>query len=99
MSGTNQEKLIPFGNNVVILPIQEEEDLTGGIIIPDSVKKTLQKAVVLSVGPGTKDLPMEAKEGDKVYYQPHTSDVPFKQGEDEVVLLHQSRLIGKFVSI
>jgi len=99
MSNTGQEKFVPFGNNVVILPLDDVANDDGGLIIPDAVKKMLRRATVLSAGPGTKDLPMEAVDGDTIYYQPHVNDVPFKQGDDEVVLLHQTRLLGKFLSI
>ena len=99
MSNAKEEKFIPFGNNVVILPLDDVANDDGGLIIPDAVKKMLRRAIVLSVGAGTKDLPMEAVDGDTIYYQPHASDVPFKQGDDEVVLLHQNRLLGKFLSI
>lgn len=58
----------PLADRVLIEPAAAEEVTLGGIIIPDSAKEKPLKGKVLAVGNGTKDEPMELKEGDTVLY-------------------------------
>jgi len=63
----------PLGDKLVIKPIDDTEQTTGGIFIPDSAKEKPQKGEVLAVGAGkTLDSgekePMEVKVGDVVLF-------------------------------
>ena len=63
----------PLGDKVVIKVIEEAEQTSGGIFIPDSAKEKPQKGEVVAVGEGkTNDKgekePMEVKVGDIVLY-------------------------------
>ena len=58
----------PLADRVLIEPTPAEETTLSGIIIPDSAKEKPLKGKVLAVGPGTKDEPMQLKEGDEVLY-------------------------------
>lgn len=58
----------PLSDRVLIEPTAAEEVTMGGIIIPDSAKEKPLKGKVLAVGNGTKDEPMQLKEGDTVLY-------------------------------
>lgn len=58
----------PLADRVLIEPAAAEEVTLGGIIIPDSAKEKPLKGKVLAAGNGTKDEPMELKEGDTVLY-------------------------------
>lgn len=58
----------PLADRVLIEPTAAEEVTMGGIIIPDSAKEKPLKGKVLAVGLGTKDEPMQLKEGDNVLY-------------------------------
>jgi len=58
----------PMADRVLIEPTAAEEVTLGGIIIPDSAKEKPLRGKVLAVGHGTKDEPMELKEGDNVLY-------------------------------
>ena len=49
----------PLGSRVVIKKLEAEEKTEGGIILTSSAKERPQMAEVVSVGPGTKDEPME----------------------------------------
>lgn len=57
-----------MADRVLIEPSAAEEVTLGGIIIPDSAKEKPLRGKVLAVGNGTKDEPMELKEGDTVLY-------------------------------
>lgn len=61
-------KLRPLADRVLIEPAKAEEMSAGGIIIPDSAKEKPLRGKVIAAGKGTKDDPMELKEGDMVLY-------------------------------
>ena len=44
--------IIPLGDRVVLLPIDEEEQMYGNIIVPDAGKEKPEMGTVLAVGPG-----------------------------------------------
>ena len=48
-------KIQPLGARVLIKRLDEEEESSGGIIIPDSAKEKPQEAEVISLGTGGKD--------------------------------------------
>ena len=63
----------PLSDRIVIKVIDDTEQTSGGIFIPDSAKEKPQKGEVVAVGPGkTMDNgerePLDVKVGDKVLY-------------------------------
>jgi chaperonin GroES len=61
-------KIKPLSDRVMIEPNPAEEKTAGGLIIPDTAKEKPLTGTVIAVGPGTKDVTMEVKPGDKVLY-------------------------------
>ena len=64
-------KLIPQNGNVIIKPIEEQEQTIGNIVIPDMGKERPEIGEVISVGPGRQSefgqfIRVEAKVGDIV---------------------------------
>lgn len=45
-------KIKPIGNNVLIQPLEREEKLPSGLVIPDTAKEKPQEGKVVAVGPG-----------------------------------------------
>ena len=60
--------LRPLGTRVVIEPKEAETMTAGGLYIPDNAKEKPQQGVIVAVGPGSKDEPMEVKVGETVLY-------------------------------
>ena len=60
--------LKPLGTRVVVEPKEAETMTAGGLYIPDNAKEKPQQGVIVAVGPGAKDEPMEVKVGDEVLY-------------------------------
>lgn len=63
----------PLGDKIVIKVIEDGEQTSGGIFIPDSAKEKPQKGEVVAVGPGkTLDSgerePIDVKVGDIILY-------------------------------
>ena len=65
--------LKPLGDRIVIKIVEDTEQTTGGIFIPDSAKEKPQKGEVVAVGQGKINEkgdrePMDVKVGDTVLY-------------------------------
>ena len=63
----------PLGERIVIKVVEETEQTTGGIFIPDSAKEKPQKGEVVAVGLGKMNdkgerEPMDVKVGDTIRY-------------------------------
>lgn len=56
----------PLNDHIVIKFPEIEETTTSGIILASKTKEKSQIAEVVSVGPGTVDIQMQVKPGDKV---------------------------------
>jgi len=61
----------PIGGNVLVRPIDADESIDGGIIIPDIAKEKAQEGLIVEIGTGRTDeygnsIPFEVKVGDKV---------------------------------
>ena len=88
----------PLHDRVVVKRIEQEEQVRGGIIIPDSAKEKPQEAEVLAVGPGkVKDdgsrTPMDVSVGDRVLIGKYSgSDI--KVGDEECVILREDEILG-----
>ncbi|MGN0659065.1 MAG: co-chaperone GroES [Emergencia sp.] len=83
----------PLGNRVVIKKLEAEEKTEGGIILASAAKEKPQMAEVVSVGPGTKDEPMELKEGDKVVFSKYAG-TEIKYGGEEYTIMSQSDILA-----
>ena len=81
----------PLQDRILIKRLDEEEQVKGGIIIPDTAKEKPQEAEVVAVGPGKLDddgkrAPMDVNVGDKVLVGKYSgSDIKI-DGEDYVIL-------------
>ena len=65
-------KVHPLGDRVVVRPLEETEQMRGGLYIPDTAKEKPQQGEIVAVGPGRYEkgerVPMELKEGQRVLY-------------------------------
>jgi chaperonin GroES len=73
MATATDLKVKPLADRVVIKPIEEAEQMRGGLYIPDTAKEKPQQGEVVAVGPGKlsddgKRMDPELKVGDKVLY-------------------------------
>ena len=84
-------KIRPLQDRVLIKRIDEQEQVRGGIIIPDTAKEKPQEAEVVAVGPGKvnddgKRVAVDIKVGDKVLVGKYSgSDIKI-DGEDYVIV-------------
>jgi chaperonin GroES len=84
-------KIRPLQDRILIKRVEEQEQVRGGIIIPDTAKEKPQEAEVVAVGPGKLDddgkrTPVDVKVGDKVLVGKYSgSDIKI-DGEDYVIV-------------
>jgi chaperonin GroES len=66
-------KVKPLADRVVVKPLEDAEQMRGGLYIPDTAKEKPQQGEIVAVGPGKvgddgKRVQPELKVGDKVLY-------------------------------
>ncbi len=76
----------PLSDRVLILPNPAEEKTAAGLIIPDTAKEKPLAGKVVAVGPGTKDIKMEVKEGDQVLYGKYAGTEVNIDGTDYLIM-------------
>lgn len=91
-------KIKPLADRIVIKPIEQEEVVVGGIVIPDTAKEKPQTGEVVAVGPGRKTddgtvIPTEVKVGDKVLYAKY-SGTQFKYDNVEYLVVKESEILA-----
>jgi len=88
----------PLHDRVVVQRIEQEEQVRGGIIIPDTAKEKPQEAKVIAVGPGKlredgERSPIDVKEGDRILVGKYSgSDI--KIGDEEYVILREDEILA-----
>ncbi|MDQ0289928.1 co-chaperone GroES [Oligosphaera ethanolica] len=88
----------PLGDRVLVQAIELEEQVKGGIIIPDSAKEKPQEAVVIAIGPGKRDedgkiIPMEVKVGETVLTSKY-GGTDIKIDDKEYKILNSSDILA-----
>src|SRR5207302_288871 len=83
-------KVYPLADRVAIRPIEETEQMKGGLYIPDTAKEKPIQGEVLAVGPGRREkgeiVPLELKVGDRVVYGKYSgTQVELEGGGDQDV--------------
>ena len=88
----------PLHDRVLVQRVEQEEQMRGGIIIPDTAKEKPQEAKVVAVGPGKFDedgkrLPMDVKEGDRVLIGKYSGS-EIKLEDDDFVILREDEILA-----
>lgn len=88
----------PLSDRVVLEVIDETEQTSGGIFIPDTAREKPQKGLVLAVGPGRmtdsgKREEMQVKAGDKVLFAKY-SGTDVKLADKEVKIMSEKDILG-----
>lgn len=86
-------KLKPTSDNVVVKMTEVEETTASGIILAGSAKEKPQIAEVVAVGPGTEDVKMEVKNGDKIIMKQY-SGTNVKLESEEYIIIKQSDILA-----
>jgi chaperonin GroES len=73
MATATDLKVKPLADRVVVKPLEDAEQMRGGLYIPDTAKEKPQQGEIVAVGNGKvsddgKRIDMELKVGDRVLY-------------------------------
>ena len=84
-------KIHPLGDRNLIKRLEEEEQVSGGIIIPDTAKEKPQEAEVVAVGPGRCGddgdlIAMDVQPGQKILVGKYAGNEIEVDGEEYVIL-------------
>ena len=81
----------PLSDKIVIKVIEDTEQTSGGIFIPDSAKEKPQKGEIITVGPGRvtdngEREPMDVKVGDVILYAKYSGTDIKVDGQEYKIL-------------
>ena len=84
-------KITPLGDRVLVKQVDEDEQIKGGIIIPDSAKEKPQEGEVVAVGPGKRLdngslQEMGVKQGDKILFSKYGGTDVKIDGTDYLIM-------------
>jgi len=88
----------PLHDRVLVKRTEQEEQIRGGIIIPDSAKEKPQEAEVVSVGPGKiqedgSRSSMDVKAGDRILIGKYSGS-EIKLDGDEYTILREDEILA-----
>ena len=83
----------PLADRVLVQAQEAETKTASGLYIPDSAKEKPQQGVIIAVGGGKSDEPMELKVGDKVMYGKYAVPEVSFEGQDYLIM-RQSDVIA-----
>jgi chaperonin GroES len=88
----------PLADRIVVRPLEETEQMRGGLYIPDTAKEKPQQGEVIAVGPGKmtddgKRIDPEVKQGDRVLYGKY-SGTEVTLGDEQYLILRESDVLA-----
>ena len=98
MGKSAADKIQPLADRVVIKPLEDSEEMRGGLYIPDTAKEKPQQGEVVAVGPGKLSdegarLEPDVKVGQKVLYGKYSGTDVTVAG-DEYLILRESDILA-----
>ena len=91
-------KVKPLGDRVLVQPLDEEEQVKGGIIIPDTAKEKPQRGKIVAVGDGKTDdsgkkIALTVKKGDSVLYGKY-SGTEVRLDDEDYLIMSEGDILG-----
>lgn len=85
------EKIQPLADRIVVKPLDEAEQMRGGLYIPDTAKEKPQQGEIVAVGPGKvseggERVAPEVSVGDKVLYGKYSGTEVTVEGNEYLIL-------------
>src|SRR5439155_5635527 len=94
-------KVFPLADRVAIRPLEDTQEMKGGLYIPDTAKEKPIQGEIIAVGPGRLEkgqrVPMELKVGDRVVYGKYTgSQVELDEEDRKSTRLNSSHVASSY---
>lgn len=98
MSTKAATKIKPLADRVVVLPLDEDEQMRGGLYIPDTAKEKPQQGQIMAVGPGKLSdegtrIEPDVEVGQKILYGKYSGTEVTVDGE-EFLILRESDILA-----
>ena len=98
MSTEAASKVKPLADRVVVIPLEEEEQMRGGLYIPDTAKEKPQQGRIVAVGPGKLSdegvrVEPDVEEGQTVLYGKYSGTDVTIDGQ-EFLILRESDILA-----
>jgi chaperonin GroES len=92
----------PLHDRVLIKRLDEQEQIRGGIIIPDTAKEKPQQGEVIAVGEGKfredgSRQPLDVKAGDRVLFGKYSGS-EVKIDDEEYLIMREDEILGIFTA-
>ena len=90
----------PLHDRIIVRRLEEGEQKSGGIIIPDTAKEKPQRGKVIAAGEGKlnddgKRVPLDVKTGDLILFGKYTSQEVKLDGE-EYLIMREDEVLAVF---
>ncbi len=95
-------KIKPLHDRILVKRVEgEEEEIRGGIVIPDTAKEKPQEGEVVAVGDGKvldsgQKVSMSVQEGDRILFGKY-SGTEVKIDEEEFLIMREDEVLGILV--
>ena len=91
-------KIKPLQDRVIVKRIDQEEQVRGGIVIPDTAKEKPQEGEIVAVGDGKvldngQKLAMSVKTGDRILFGKY-SGTEVKIDDEEYLIMREDEVLG-----
>jgi chaperonin GroES len=88
----------PLNDRIIVRRIEEQEQMRGGLYIPDTAKEKPQEGEVLAVGNGKllengQRIPIDLKAGDRILFGKY-SGTEVKLDGEEYLILREDDILG-----
>jgi len=88
----------PLGDRVIVQPIEKEETIAGGLLLPETAKEKPQQGEVLAAGEGRRDedgdrIQMDVKVGDKVLFAKYAG-TEIKLDGKKLLIMKETDILG-----
>ena len=88
----------PLGDRLLVEPIEQEETIAGGLLLPETAKEKPQQGNVLAVGAGKRDddgdrIPMDVEVGNKVLFAKYAG-TEIKLDGKKMLIMKESDILG-----
>ncbi|MCK5650295.1 MAG: co-chaperone GroES [Gemmatimonadetes bacterium] len=98
MGKSAADKIQPLADRVVVRPLEESEEMRGGLYIPDTAKEKPQQGEIIAVGPGKLSeegarLEPDVEVGQKILYGKYSGTDVTVDG-DEYLILRESDILA-----
>jgi chaperonin GroES len=91
-------KIRPLYDRIVVKRIEEQQQMQGGLYIPDSAKEKPQEGEVVAVGKGKrledgKLVPLDLKPGDRILFGKYSGN-DIKIDGEEYLIMREDEILG-----